>query len=31
VDAIKVKRVTVHPIPPDEFAVEGYLDVHGDY
>jgi diaminohydroxyphosphoribosylaminopyrimidine deaminase/5-amino-6-(5-phosphoribosylamino)uracil reductase len=31
VDAIKVQRVTVHPIPPDEFAVEGYLDVHGDY
>ena len=21
----------IHPIPPDEFAVEGYLDVHGDY
>jgi len=30
-DAIRVHNVTVHPIPPDEFAVEGYLDVHGDY
>jgi len=30
-DAIQVRRVTVHPIPPDEFAVEGYLDVHRDY
>jgi diaminohydroxyphosphoribosylaminopyrimidine deaminase/5-amino-6-(5-phosphoribosylamino)uracil reductase len=27
-DAIRVHNVTVHPIPPDEFAVEGYLDVH---
>jgi diaminohydroxyphosphoribosylaminopyrimidine deaminase/5-amino-6-(5-phosphoribosylamino)uracil reductase len=26
VDAIKVTNVTVHPIPPDEFAVEGYLE-----
>jgi diaminohydroxyphosphoribosylaminopyrimidine deaminase / 5-amino-6-(5-phosphoribosylamino)uracil reductase len=30
-DAIRVRNVTVHPIPPDEFAVEGYLDVHGDH
>jgi diaminohydroxyphosphoribosylaminopyrimidine deaminase/5-amino-6-(5-phosphoribosylamino)uracil reductase len=30
-DAIRVERVTVHPIPPDEFAVEGYLHVHGDH
>jgi len=30
-DAIRVHNVTVHPIPPDEFAVEGYLDVHRDY
>ena len=30
-DAIRVNGVTVHPIPPDEFAVEGYLDVHGDH
>ena len=30
-DAIRVHHVTVHPIPPDEFAVEGYLDVHGDH
>jgi len=30
VDAIRVHGVTIHPIPPDEFAVEGYLDVHGD-
>jgi diaminohydroxyphosphoribosylaminopyrimidine deaminase/5-amino-6-(5-phosphoribosylamino)uracil reductase len=28
-DAIRVRRVAIHPIPPDEFAVEGYLDVHG--
>src|SRR5262249_45686549 len=27
VDAIRIQRVTIHPIPPDEFAVEGYLDV----
>jgi len=31
VDAIRVHGVTLHPIPPDEFAVEGYLDVHGDH
>jgi len=31
VDAIRVHKVAVHPIPPDEFAVEGYLDVHGDH
>jgi diaminohydroxyphosphoribosylaminopyrimidine deaminase/5-amino-6-(5-phosphoribosylamino)uracil reductase len=29
-DAIRVRNVTLHQIPPDEFAVEGYLDVHGD-
>jgi diaminohydroxyphosphoribosylaminopyrimidine deaminase/5-amino-6-(5-phosphoribosylamino)uracil reductase len=29
-DAIGIHGVTIHPIPPDEFAVEGYLDVHGD-
>ena len=27
-DAIEVHNVTIHPIPPDEFAIEGYLDVH---
>ncbi len=30
-DAIRVHNLTVHHIPPDEFAVEGYLDVHGDH
>ena len=30
-DAIRIHNVTIHPIPPDEFAVEGYLDVHGDH
>jgi len=30
-DAIRVHNVAVHAIPPDEFAVEGYLNVHGDY
>jgi len=30
-DAIRVRGVTLHPIPPDEFAVEGYLDVHRYY
>ena len=30
-DAIRVHGVTIHPIPPDEFAVEGYLDVHGNH
>jgi diaminohydroxyphosphoribosylaminopyrimidine deaminase/5-amino-6-(5-phosphoribosylamino)uracil reductase len=29
-DAIQVRGMTIHPIPPDEFAVEGYIDVHGD-
>jgi diaminohydroxyphosphoribosylaminopyrimidine deaminase/5-amino-6-(5-phosphoribosylamino)uracil reductase len=30
-DAIRVHGLTVHPIPPDEFAVEGYLEnVYGD-
>jgi diaminohydroxyphosphoribosylaminopyrimidine deaminase / 5-amino-6-(5-phosphoribosylamino)uracil reductase len=27
-DAIGVHGVTIHAIPPDEFAIEGYLDVH---
>ena len=27
-DAMQVHNVTIHPIPPDEFAIEGYLDVH---
>jgi diaminohydroxyphosphoribosylaminopyrimidine deaminase/5-amino-6-(5-phosphoribosylamino)uracil reductase len=30
-DAIQVHGITIHPIPPDEFAVEGYLDVHGNH
>ena len=34
IDAIRVRNVQLHPIAPDEFAVEGYvvkeLDVHGD-
>jgi len=30
-DAIRIHKVTIHPIPPDEFAVEGYIDVHRDY
>lgn len=30
-DAIRVHGITLHQIPPDEFAVEGYLDVHGDH
>jgi len=29
-DAIRIYGVTIHPIPPDEFAVEGYVDVHGN-
>jgi diaminohydroxyphosphoribosylaminopyrimidine deaminase / 5-amino-6-(5-phosphoribosylamino)uracil reductase len=29
-DAIRVHNITVHPIPPDEFAVEGFVDVYGD-
>jgi diaminohydroxyphosphoribosylaminopyrimidine deaminase / 5-amino-6-(5-phosphoribosylamino)uracil reductase len=29
-DAIRVHNVTVHPIPPDEFALEGFLNVYGD-
>ncbi len=24
-DAIRIQNVSIHPIPPDEFAVEGYL------
>ena len=30
-DAIRIHTVAIHPIPPDEFAVEGYVDVHRDY
>jgi diaminohydroxyphosphoribosylaminopyrimidine deaminase/5-amino-6-(5-phosphoribosylamino)uracil reductase len=30
-DAIRVHNVTLHQIPPDEFAVEGYIDVHRNY
>lgn len=30
-DAIRVHDVTVHPIPPDEFVVEGYIDVYGNH
>ena len=30
-DAIRVRDITIHHIPPDEFAVEGYLDVHGNH
>jgi diaminohydroxyphosphoribosylaminopyrimidine deaminase/5-amino-6-(5-phosphoribosylamino)uracil reductase len=29
-DAIRVHGITIHSIPPDEFAVEGYLDVYRD-
>ena len=29
-DAIRIHKVTIHSIPPDEFAVEGYVDVHRD-
>ena len=29
-DAIRIHNVTLHTIPPDEFAVEGYVDVHRD-
>ncbi len=29
-DAIRVHDITIHKIPPDEFAVEGYLNVHRD-
>ena len=25
-DAIGVHNITIHHIPPDEFAIEGYLD-----
>ena len=31
VDAIQLHRIAIHTIPPDEFAVEGYIDVHRDY
>jgi len=30
-DAIRIRNVTIHQIPPDEFAVEGYPDVHRNY
>jgi diaminohydroxyphosphoribosylaminopyrimidine deaminase/5-amino-6-(5-phosphoribosylamino)uracil reductase len=30
-DAIRVHHMTIHQIPPDEFAIEGYLNVHRDY
>jgi diaminohydroxyphosphoribosylaminopyrimidine deaminase/5-amino-6-(5-phosphoribosylamino)uracil reductase len=30
-DAIRVRDVAIHQIPPDEFAVEGYVDVYGDH
>ena len=30
-DAIRIHGITLHPIPPDEFAVEGYVDVHRDH
>ncbi|HTX34546.1 MAG TPA: bifunctional diaminohydroxyphosphoribosylaminopyrimidine deaminase/5-amino-6-(5-phosphoribosylamino)uracil reductase RibD [Bryobacteraceae bacterium] len=30
-DAIRVHGIRIHSIPPDEFAVEGYLDVHGNH
>ena len=30
-DAIRIHNIAIHPIPPDEFAVEGYLDVHRNY
>jgi diaminohydroxyphosphoribosylaminopyrimidine deaminase / 5-amino-6-(5-phosphoribosylamino)uracil reductase len=30
-DAIRVHGITLHAIPPDEFAVEGYLDVYGNH
>jgi diaminohydroxyphosphoribosylaminopyrimidine deaminase/5-amino-6-(5-phosphoribosylamino)uracil reductase len=29
VDAILLERTTVHPIPPDEFAVEAYVRREG--
>ena len=30
-DAIRIRNVSIHQIPPDEFAVEGYLNVYGDH
>ena len=30
-DAIRIHGITIHPIPPDEFAVEGYVDVHRNH
>lgn len=30
-DAIRVHGITIHSIAPDEFAVEGYLDVHRNH
>ena len=29
-DAIQLHNLSIHQIPPDEFAVEGYIDVHRD-
>lgn len=33
VDAIQLRDIELHPIPPDEFAVEGWVvkDVHGNH
>ena len=31
IDAIRIHGIQIHPIPPDEFAVEGYVNVHGDH
>jgi len=30
-DAIRLHSITIHQIPPDEFAVEGYVDVYRDH
>jgi diaminohydroxyphosphoribosylaminopyrimidine deaminase/5-amino-6-(5-phosphoribosylamino)uracil reductase len=29
-DAIRIHKIAIHSIPPDEFAVEGYVDVRRD-
>jgi diaminohydroxyphosphoribosylaminopyrimidine deaminase/5-amino-6-(5-phosphoribosylamino)uracil reductase len=31
VDAIRLHDITLHSIPPDEFAVEGYMDVYRNH
>src|SRR5436305_2949808 len=31
VDAIRIRNLSIHSIATDEFAVEGYVNVHGDY